>query len=163
MSTQGSLECEHKAHECLNKTSPCKSLKKQATYSIGMNYHQNQEDFNLDESNLASYLNNRANSLIDQEQVAIFNQHTLLSSNLSHNLSCGNNMSNLTDKNTNCFKLHRTSEIENLADQKLVDDSTYDDENAGDLVKSNIELFNHTAHLKRTLELENLTEINNDE
>jgi hypothetical protein len=52
-------------------------------------------------------------------------------------------------------KLHRTNEVEDLT-EKLFDEQD-------NLTRSNLELFNHQAHLKRTNELENLNEINNDE
>ncbi|CAF0961482.1 unnamed protein product [Brachionus calyciflorus] len=86
---------------------------------------------------------NRSNSLARDASPESTN-HALLANN--HNLSYGNNLVNLNcdNKNTNsldsqnnCFKLHRSNEMENLADEQ--------------------------THLKRTFELENLNEAVNDE
>jgi hypothetical protein len=54
----------------------------------------------------------------------------------------------------NQSNLHRTKEVEDLT-EKLLDEQD-------NLTKSNKELFDHHAHLKRTNELENLN-VDNDE
>ena len=73
----------------------------------------------------------------------------------------GNENNGNTDSENNantgqkpCFHLHRCDEIENLADSDLL--------LTDDMGKSHQELFTSKAHLKRTLELEHLDEINKD-
>lgn len=141
-----------------------KQFKKQITISTGMNVNSQME--NLSSEDLKTNIINRTNSLVcndennvtsNSEQNGILHKkHSLLGN--SHNLSYGNNMHKFSDnlQVNNSFALHRSNEIENLTDQELVNE--FDD----DLAKSNLELFNGKSHLKRTLELENLDEINND-
>ena len=103
----------------------CK-LKKQVTYSAGMDHLRDSPGMN------------RAYSLSTQEEP---NQKYPA-------------VQQVVD-NADATALHRTHECENLAETLISEQSNLD--------KSNIEFVSHHAHLKRTLELDNLNEINNDD
>jgi hypothetical protein len=116
-------------------------LKKQITYAGGLAERKEGNENGGDFPSASSL--NRTNSFSIKEE------HT--SDNSESNLT---NHANGQDADNQCFLLHRTDEVENLADQDLL----FSD----DLGKSNLELFASKAHLKRTRELENLNEINNE-
>jgi hypothetical protein len=117
-------------------------LKKNFTFSSSMD----QQGLNNQKENHPTIVNNpmihRANSLVVPEE----HQHEACTPNNHHNHQDSVGVIN---------KLHRTNEVEDLT-EKLFDEQD-------NLTRSNLELINHQSHLKRTNELENLNEINNDE
>lgn len=145
-----------------NSFSNRQQLKKQITYSPGTQAHEATGGFSstslIGSSNSSI---NRNNSLDIREEPAAFNlkEHSnylnvnghhsnALASN--HNLSYESQMSLVTQykSDNNEFCLHRSHEYENLTE-----DFSTDESNMSSLSKSN------RAHLKRTSELENLSEI----
>lgn len=132
-------------------------LKKQMTYTGGMQPETTQT------SNHKNVIN-RTNSYIENDkdpsnanEIDLTNHlHTADGAHQNHLGHLGNNVC-LSNGLNSGGSLHRTEEIENLADEDLVNM-----DNQSDLTKSNLELFNNHSHLKRTFELENLNEINDE-
>jgi hypothetical protein len=133
-----------------HKTTPPK-LKKQITYAEGL--AEREDSGSETGANFPTAQLNRTNSFSLQEE----HEHHSKNSerNLNHHHLQNHQEGNQQEKDQNqCFQLHRSDEVENLADEDLL--------LTDDLGKSSLELFASKAHLKRTLELENLNEINND-
>ncbi|RNA37370.1 hypothetical protein BpHYR1_027520 [Brachionus plicatilis] len=121
--------------------SEVKVFKKQHTYSSEMHEKEPVSDPHL----------LRSNSLINKHTLPTVNPANTRSLLVnSHNLSYGNDLSNLHNDKTSTdptnFKLHRSNEVENLTTE--IQDSQSSE---------------NSKNLRRTLELENLNEIVNDE
>jgi len=143
-------------------------LKKQMTYTGGMQSENPQAN-----NQKNAHIINRTNSYIETDEFSNNEQtngsnnesnlakhlHTADGKNGAHHNHLGHMGNNVCLNNglNTGSNLHRTEEIENLADEDLVNM-----DNQSDLNKSNLELFNNHSHLKRTLELENLNEINDE-
>ncbi len=138
-----------KAINTTSNKSPLNILKKNLTYSSSMDQQGISSQLNQHEMNHATNSNSpmihRANSLIVPEE----HQNDDINSSAHHHHHHNQDSVGVINK------LHRTSEVEDLT-EKLFDEQD-------NLTRSNLELINHQAHLKRTNELENLNEINNDE
>ena len=140
-------------------------LKKQMTYTGGM-----QPETTQTSNHKNVHVINRTNSYIENDtqtndpsnanEIDLTKHlHTADGKNGAHQNHLGHLGNNVCLSNglNSGGSLHRTEEIENLADEDLVNM-----DNQSDLTKSNLELFNNHSHLKRTFELENLNEINDE-